>query len=106
MIVVVDSDHIVLPVEDVLYLRADAKYVFAVTARREFKFESSLDALEREFPEVFWRVHRKYLVKGSTVTGLIQIDGTLYLGVKGATEPVPVSRRETSRIRELFRDGG
>lgn len=103
MYVIVGGDHIRLPVEKVLYFRADSKYVFAVTLNASFKFESSLDAIEREFPDQFWRVHRKYLVKGEVIEGLVKIDGTLFLDIVGGVEPVPVSRRETPKVRELFR---
>jgi two-component system response regulator AlgR len=102
MLVVVGGDHIKLPIDDVLYFRAEAKCVLAFTSRRSFRFESSLDTLEREFPGKLWRVHRKYLVKGNAVTGLVKIDGSLFLDIHGATEPVPVSRREAPKVRELF----
>ncbi len=103
MLIIVDGDYIRLPVDEVMYFFADAKCVYAVTGRRTLKFESSLDTLEREYPGRFWRVHRKYLVKASAVRGLVKIDGALFADIANATEPVPVSRREAPRIRELFR---
>ena len=102
MLMSVDGDRIKIAIADVLYFRAEAKYIFAVLKGRTLKFESSLAALESAFGSEMWRVHRKYLVRGSAVAGLIKIDGELFLDVEGAIEPIPVSRREASKVRELF----
>jgi two-component system response regulator AlgR len=103
MLVLVDGNLIRLPIDEVLYFSAGEKYIFALTPTRTLKFESSLDALEREFPSVFLRVHRKFLVRRTSVNGLIKIDGSLFVDIAGASEPIPVSRREKPQVRKWFR---
>ena len=53
--------HLV-PLADVLYLRAELKYVTVRTAEREYLVEESLTHLEEEFESAFVRVHRNCLV--------------------------------------------
>lgn len=104
MHIILDGDHLKLPIAEVLYFRAASKYVFAYMLGRSIKFESSLDQIEREFPGGFWRVHRKYLVNGKSIVGLVKIDGSLYADIPGAAEAIPISRREAPKIRALFRE--
>ncbi len=49
---------ILVPVADVLYLRAELKYVTVRTAEREHLVEESLTHLEEEFADAFVRIHR------------------------------------------------
>ncbi|HOI52764.1 MAG TPA: LytTR family DNA-binding domain-containing protein, partial [Azonexus sp.] len=42
---------LLVPVEEVLYFRADLKYVAARTVEREYLLDESLTHLENEFPE-------------------------------------------------------
>jgi two-component system, LytTR family, response regulator AlgR len=60
--------HLV-PVADILYLRAELKYVTVRTVEREFLVEESLTRLEEEFGEAFVRVHRNCLVARTAVAG-------------------------------------
>lgn len=47
---------------EVLYLKADLKYVMARTREREYLLDESLTHLETEFAERFIRLHRSVLV--------------------------------------------
>src|SRR5690349_11294895 len=58
-----------IPVTDVIYLKAELKYVSVRTAAREYLIEESLTRLELEFAERFVRVHRNCLVARSAVRG-------------------------------------
>ena len=52
---------ILVPLDDILYLRAELKYVTVRTAQREFLVEESLTHLEEEFGEAFvrrWEAYR------------------------------------------------
>ena len=53
---------ILVPVDDIVYLRAELKYVTIRTAAREHLTEESLTSLESEFGERFVRIHRNALV--------------------------------------------
>jgi len=103
MHIIVGGDHLILSASEVLYFKADSKYVFAYMPGRSLKFECSLDHIEREFPGGFWRVHRKYLVNRKSIVGLVMIDGSLYADIPGVAEAIPISRREAPKIRALFR---
>lgn len=52
---------LLIPVGDILYLKADLKYVTARTAHREYLLDESLTHLEEEFSGRFIRLHRSAL---------------------------------------------
>ena len=60
---------LLVPIENVIYLRAELKYVTVRTLEREFLIEDSLTTLETEFGERFIRLHRNCLVANSFITG-------------------------------------
>ena len=94
-----------IPIEDVLYLKAELKYVTARTADREFLLEESLVKLEEEFPERFVRIHRNCLVARAAVTGFERItaddggEGHWAVRLIGAGEILPISRRQWASAR-------
>lgn len=59
-----------VPVDDVLYLRADLKYISILTETKEYLMEESLARLEEEFPECFLRIHRNCLVRRNLVVSI------------------------------------
>ena len=61
---------LLVPVTEIVYLKAEQKYVTARTAQREFLLEESLVHLETEFGERFLRIHRNCLVARETVAGV------------------------------------
>lgn len=96
-----------IPVEAVLYLRAELKYVTVRTAAREFLIEESLTRLEQEFAERFVRVHRNCLVARAAIRGFERAEGDAEGGwqvlLAGLDERIPVSRRQQHLVRELAR---
>src|SRR6185436_5967920 len=60
--------HLV-PIGEVLYLRAELKYVTVRTAAREYLVEESLTSLEEEFHDLFVRVHRNCVVAREAIGG-------------------------------------
>jgi two-component system response regulator AlgR len=61
---------LLVPVADVLYLRAELKYVTVRTKSREFVIEESLLSIEEEMGEQFVRVHRNALVARNAIVGV------------------------------------
>lgn len=61
---------LLVPVIDVLYLKAEAKYVTLRTREREYLIEASLLSLEQELSERFVRVHRNALVARDAIIGV------------------------------------
>lgn len=97
---------LLVPVADILYLRAELKYITIKTAQREYLLEESLTNLEDEFGEVFLRVHRSCLVSRSAIRGFERVaeegsDGHWVVLLNGSEEKLPVSRRQQQVIKEF-----
>ena len=96
-----------IPVGDVIYLKAELKYVSVRTAAREHLIEESLTRLEQEFADRFVRVHRNCLVASAAVRGFERVEegGETHWEVllKGVDERIAVSRRQQHVVREFSR---
>jgi two-component system response regulator AlgR len=96
-----------IPIGEVIYLKAELKYVSVRTAAREYLIEESLTRLEQEFGPRFVRVHRNCLVARAAVRGFerAQQDGDASWEVllQGVDERIPVSRRQQHVVREFSR---
>lgn len=94
-----------IPVEDVLYLRAELKYVTVRTVEREYLIEESLTALEKEFAVRFVRIHRNCLVAKDAITGFERGDDEGENGwqikLRGLEERLPISRRQQHIVKEF-----
>jgi two-component system response regulator AlgR len=106
---VVERSRIVLvPVRDILFLRAEQKYVTVRTREREHLVEESLVALEREFCDPpspqFVRIHRNCLVARAAIRGFERAPGAdeahWQVVIDGLVERLPVSRRQWPLVRE------
>lgn len=103
---------LLVPVTDILYLKAEQKYVTARTAEREYLLEESLIKLEIEFAERFLRVHRNCLIAREAVIGLERAgvegekDDFWQVMLSGIGERLPVSRRQWPLIKNLLKHGG
>jgi two-component system response regulator AlgR len=90
---------------DVLYLRAEQKYVTVRTAAREFLVEESLTRLEEEFGEAFVRVHRNCLVARAAIEGFernaTESESGWAVVIRGTGERLAVSRRQQHVVREF-----
>lgn len=105
---------LLVPVEEVLYLKAELKYVTLRTATREYLVEASLLSLEAEFAEVFVRVHRNTLVARAAIAGVeravqtgdegagLQGEGWQVI-LRGLSERLPISRRQWSTVKALVK---
>ncbi len=98
-----------IPVEKVLYLRAELKYVTVRTAEREYLIEEPLSALEKEFAVRFMRIHRNCLVAKDEIEGFEKVtdeDGGethWTVKLKGLAEMLPISRRQQFIVKEFGR---
>ena len=101
---------LLVPLVDVIYLRAEQKYVTVRTAEREYLLEESLTQLETEFSERLIRLHRNCLVAKGCIAGFEKRQGINELGqteqqwvalLKGIPETVAVSRRQQHLIKLL-----
>lgn len=95
-----------VPVGDILYLKAELKYITVRTLEREYLLEESLVKLEIEFGERFLRIHRNCLVARDLVEQVGKLAGNddgHFVRLRGLDESLPVSRRQYSQLREYFR---
>jgi len=93
-------------VADILYLKAELKYVTVRTAAREFLIEESLTRLESEFGEAFLRIHRNCLVASARIREIGKLPGEdegHFLRLDGLDERLTVSRRQYSVLRERIK---
>lgn len=60
---------LLIPVVEIIYLRAELKYITVRTAEREYLLEESLTHLEQEFVDIFVRLHRNCLVANAYILG-------------------------------------
>ena len=94
---------LLVPVDQVIYLRAELKYITVRTVEREYLIEESLTSLEVEFGAQFVRLHRNSLVAMQFVTGYEKrnTDGENYWValLKGIPETVAVSRRQQHLVK-------
>ena len=97
---------VLVPVKDILFLRAEQKYVTVRTRVREHLIEEPLIALEKEFAARLVRIHRNCLVARAAIRGFERAPGEedeshwLVL-LDGVEEKLPVSRRQWPALRDL-----
>jgi two-component system response regulator AlgR len=103
---------LLVPLAEILFLKAEQKYVTARTAEREYLLEESLVHLEAEFSERFLRIHRNCLVARAVVTGVERAadegDAEAHWQVilDGTAERLPVSRRQWPQVKALLKLAG
>ena len=97
---------VLIPVADILYLKAELKYVTVRTAAREFLIEESLSRLETEFEATFLRIHRNCLVARNRIREMGIVPGDEdghFLTLDALDERLRVSRRQYSALREKLK---
>ena len=113
-IAVVERGRVLLvPVADVVYLKAELKYITIRTAEREHLTEEPLVDLETEFADRFIRVHRNALVSRSAIAGFERVESVgsgdavgephWVVTLRSVPERLPVSRRQWPIVKEAMR---
>jgi len=93
-----------VPVQDIVYFMADAKYVTVCTPNEEHLIEDSLVNLEKEFGERFLRIHRNALVSTKAIKGIEKSqDGGWQVVLKNLDKRLDVSRRHVADVRRWAR---
>jgi two-component system response regulator AlgR len=97
-----------IPVSEVIYLKAELKYVTVRTAEREYLIEDALARLEQEYPGHFVRVHRNCIIARASIRGFERGNGegeTQWLALlKGCDEKIALSRRQHHLVRQFGRE--
>jgi two-component system response regulator AlgR len=102
-----------VPVAEILYLKAELKYVTIRTAQRAYLTEESLVALEEEFAESFVRVHRNALIARNAISGFERVEAVSEdeaggephweVVLRDLDERLPVSRRQWPVVKVLIK---
>ncbi|GMV55198.1 MAG: DNA-binding response regulator [Betaproteobacteria bacterium] len=101
---------LLIPVAEIVYLRAEQKYVTARTADREHLLDVPLVQLERDLGAAFLRIHRNCLVARVAIAGFERIPSTdpdpvHRLLLKGLDERLPISRRQWPVVKQVLMSG-
>ena len=95
---------LLVPIETIIYLRAELKYITVRTVERDYLIEESLTNLEAEFAERFIRLHRNCLVAPLFIAGYEkrknEDDEQQWVAIlKGIPETIAISRRQQHLVR-------
>lgn len=95
-----------VPLRQVLYFKAELKYVTVRTATRSYILDGALGELEDRYRTDFLRIHRNALVARHAVRALEKHFDTdegegWAVRLNGVDEPLAVSRRQLAAVREL-----
>ncbi len=106
---IAERNRIVLvPVGEILFLKAEQKYVTLRTKAGEHLIEEPLVSIEREFVDRFVRVHRNCLVARSAIRGFERVAGVgeeephWNVVLEGTPERLPVSRRQWPAVKSVL----
>jgi len=107
---------LLVPVADVIYLKAELKYVTLRTRAHEYLIEESLTSIEEELVATFVRVHRNALVARNAIVGVERgsqaVDGdgendktqeSWQVILRDVVEKLPISRRQWPVVKALVR---
>lgn len=97
---------ILVPVAEVVYLRAELKYTTVRTKEREYLIEDSLTSIEQEFGNQFLRLHRNCLVAQASIQGYQKAKGEdgeshWVALLRDVPETVAISRRQMHVVKDL-----
>jgi two-component system response regulator AlgR len=95
-----------VPLAQVLYFKAELKYVTVRTATRSYILDGSLNELEEKYSDDFVRIHRNALISRRAVRALEKhFDAEEGEGwavrLNGVDDLLAVSRRQLAAVREL-----
>lgn len=105
-----------VPLDEVLYCRAEDKYTILRTLLRTYLADLSLVELEQRHPDYFLRLHRSVLVAMPAMRALERPNSTAAtadadtavwtLHLHGVDDTLPVSRRRVSAVQAALRQSG
>lgn len=96
-----------VPIADVVYLKAELKYITVRTAQHSYILDGALSELEERHADVFMRIHRNALIARRAVRALEKHfdpeEGEGWaVRLNGVDELLAVSRRQLSAVRDAI----
>lgn len=93
-----------VPIDEIIYFKADQKYVTLKTDDHEYLIEESLKSLEQEFNSRFVRIHRNALVSQTHISGIAKNDdGHQCIVLSDTDDILEISRRHLPSIRKKLK---
>ncbi len=93
-----------VPIDEIIYFKADQKYVTLKTDDHEYLIEESLKALEEEFASSFVRIHRNALISEKHIAGLSKNEaGHQCIVLNDTNDVLEISRRHLPSIRKKLK---
>jgi len=104
---------LLVPVSEVVYIKAEQKYLTLHTLHQQHLIEESLQAIELEMPNVFVRIHRNTLIARSALLGVergMELDeqtGKMseawLVMLRDCKDRLPISRRLWPTIKSMVK---
>lgn len=103
-----------VPLADIVYLKAELKYLTVRTTAKTYVYDGALADLEQVHPQRWLRIHRNALVDRARLRALAHVaagvgevpeaeeGGAWMLTLEGVSERLQVSRRQLSKVREAL----
>lgn len=96
-----------VPLSEVLYFKAELKYITVRTAAKSYILDGALSELEDKYPGQFMRIHRNALVACRAVRALekhydVEEGEGWAVRLNGIEELLSVSRRQLAAVREAI----
>ncbi len=99
----VRGNLVLVPIENVYYFQADQKYVTVRHSQGELLIEDTLLSLEKEYKNLFLRIHRNALVALDKIIGLEKKENSTYVTLKQIDETIEISRRHLPSVRKVIK---
>lgn len=92
-----------IALDEIIYFKAELKYVTIRTLLGKHIFEDSLNQLQEKFPKEFIRIHRNALVAKTRIRRLRKnSDDNWIVEILGISDTLEVSRRHLPALRQEF----
>ena len=96
-----------VPLTEVLYFKAELKYITVRTAQATYILDGSLTEIEHDYGAGFMRVHRNALVAKRAIASLEKHHDEEFgegwaVRLTGIAEPITISRRQLANVRSAI----
>ena len=95
---------VLVPIDSIFYFHAEQKYVTVRHREGEVLIEDALKALETEFGDRFFRIHRNALVSLKALGGMQSDNDGHLVTFRDIDDKLEVSRRHLPGVRKIIRN--
>jgi len=100
----VRGNLVLVPIDSIFYFHAEQKYVTVRHSEGEVLIEDALKALETEFGDRFFRIHRNALVSLSALGGMHSDNDGHQVTFHDIDDRLEISRRHLPAVRKIIRN--